>query len=358
MPISFNKNYIKTKYTGVYESKESFGNIGKKFIGKFQYLKKHYIKDIGYSIEDNMTPIKANKKLMLYKDELKEKIRKSKIDTKKYINIKENIFPYYNLIQDKTLVKKALKKIYEKEILQPYQIELIKLQNFLEISKKKIIILLEGRDASGKGGIIRRITRYMNPRHYRVVALGKPTDTQLSQWYFQKYVEKFPCSGEMVLFDRSWYNRAIVEPIFGFCNQKQYKNFLEDVNTFERSLIKEDIVLIKLYLSVSKKIQFDRFSQRESNPLKNWKLSKVDLQAQKLWNQFSEKKNVMLKQTSTDTEPWVIVKSDNKSIATMETIKIILNSVKYTDKNKSLDFELNEKVVFSSKEELKNMKKS
>jgi polyphosphate kinase 2 len=358
MSVSFNKNYVKTQYTGIYESKDSFGKIGKKFIGKFQYLKKQYIKDIGYSIEDEMTSLKAHKKLILYKEEIREKVRKNRIENKKYVNIKENIFPYYNLIQDKNLVKKALKKIYEKEILQPYQVELIKLQNFLEISGKKIIILLEGRDASGKGGIIRRITRYMNPRHYRVVALGKPTDTQASQWYFQKYVEKFPCSGEMVLFDRSWYNRAMVEPIFGFCSQRQYKNFLEDVNTFERSLIKEDIILIKIYLSVSKKIQFERFNQRESNPLKNWKLSKVDLQAQKLWEQFSEKKDTMLKQTSTDTEPWIIIKSDNKSIATIETIKIILKSVKYIDKNKSMDFESNEKIVFSSKKELKNMKKN
>jgi len=186
MPVQFNKNYIKTKYTGIYESKESFGNIGKKFIGKFQYLKRQYIKDLGYSIEDKMDVSKAYKKLILFKEEIKEKIKKNKIDNKKYVNIKENIFPYYNLINDKTLVKKALKKIYEKEKLQPYQVELIKLQNYLEISKKKIIILLEGRDASGKGGIIRRITRYMNTRHYRVVALGKPTETQLSQWYLKR----------------------------------------------------------------------------------------------------------------------------------------------------------------------------
>ena len=357
MSVSFKKNYIKTNYIGIYESIDSFGNIGKKFIGKFQYLKKQYVKDLGYSIEDKMTASKAHNKLSVYKKEVKEKVKKNNIDNKKYVNIKENIFPYYNLIQDKTLVKKALRKIYEKEMLQPYQIELIKLQNFIEISKKKIIILLEGRDASGKGGIIRRITRYMNPRHYRVVALGKPTDTQLSQWYFQKYVEKFPCAGELVLFDRSWYNRAMVEPIFGFCTPKQYKVFLEDVNIFERSLIKEDITLIKIYLSVSKETQFERFNQRESNPLKNWKLSKIDLQAQKLWEQFTQKKNEMLRQTSTDTEPWIVIKSNNKSIATLETIKIILNSIKYLDKNKKLDFEINKKIVFSSKEELKNMKK-
>ena len=358
MAEQFNKNYLKTKYTGIYESKDSFGNIGKKFIGKFQYLKKQYIKDLGYSIEDKMDVSKAYKKLILYKEEIKEKVKKSKTDNKKYVSIKENIYPYYNLINDKSLVKKALKKIYEKERLQPYQIELVKLQNFLEISKKKIIILLEGRDASGKGGIIRRITRYMNTRHYRVVALGKPTETQLSQWYFQKYVERFPCAGEIILFDRSWYNRAMVEPVFGFCTPKQHKSFLEDVNTFERSLIKEDIVLIKIYLSVSKEVQLERFNQRESNPLKNWKMSKIDLQAQKLWNQFSEKKNIMLKQTSTKTEPWTVIKSDNKSIATMEVLKIILNSIKYTDRDKNLNFELDNKVVFSSSEELKNMKKN
>ena len=356
MSIEF-KNYLKTKYVGVYESKESYGDIGKKYIGKFQYIGKRYIKDIGYSIKDKLDPKKSHDKLLIYKKEIKEKVKKDKIDSKKYIDIKENIFPYYNLIIDKILVRKALKKVYEKEKIKPFQVELIKLQNYLEISQKKMIILFEGRDAAGKGGIIRRITRYMNPRHYKIIALGKPSEIQRKQWYFQRYVENLPSAGEMILFDRSWYNRAMVEPIFGFCNPKEYKNFLEDVNTFERSLIKEDTVLIKLYFSVSKQTQFDRFKQREDNPLKNWKLSKVDLQAQELWEQFSEKKYNMLKQTSTENEPWIIIKSNDKSVATMEAMKIILNSVKYTDKNKNLDYEIDNKKVFTAKEEMKIMKK-
>ena len=157
--------------------------------------------------------------------------------------------------------------------LRPYQAELIKLQAYLEKTEKKMIVLVEGRDAAGKGGSIRRITRYMNEKHYRVVALGKPSNVQLGQWYFQRYVEQFPRAGEIVLFDRSWYNRAMVEPIFDFCSQKQYTTFMKTVTNFEDDLVEHGIVFHKIYFSVSKNTQAQRFNDRETNELKKWKLS-------------------------------------------------------------------------------------
>ncbi|MDB4575647.1 polyphosphate kinase 2, partial [bacterium] len=170
------------------------------------------------------------------------------------------------------LFKRYLKHTQESS-LKPYQAELIKLQDHLEKTQKKMIILIEGRDAAGKGGAIRRITRYMNEKHYRVVALGKPSDVQVSQWYFQRYVEQFPRGGEIVLFDRSWYNRAMVEPIFGFCTPEQYNTFMKTVSQFEADLVQHGIIFHKIYFSVSKDVQAKRFKERETNQLKMWKLS-------------------------------------------------------------------------------------
>ena len=164
--------------------------------------------------------------------------------------------------------------------LRPYQAELIKLQDHLEKNQQKMIILVEGRDAAGKGGSLRRITRYMNEKHYRVVALGKPSTVQLSQWYFQRYVEQFPRGGEIVLFDRSWYNRAMVEPIFNFCTKDQYTTFMKTVTEFEDGLVEHGIVFHKIYFSVSQQVQAQRFEDRETNELKKWKLSEIDVQMQ------------------------------------------------------------------------------
>jgi len=180
-------------------------------------------------------------------------------------------------------VHKRYSKFLEEKELQPYQAELIKLQKHLEKNQKKMIILLEGRDASGKGGSIRRITRYMNEKHYRVVALGRPSDVQRGQWYFQRYVEQFPTSGEVVLFDRSWYNRSMVEPVFNFCSQEQHRTFMKTVTRFEEDLVEHDIVFLKIYFSVSKKEQAARFRSRETNALKQWKLSEIDVQMQERW---------------------------------------------------------------------------
>jgi polyphosphate kinase 2 len=197
----------------------------------------------------------------------------------------------------------------------------------------------------------------MNSRHYRVVALGKPTDTQRNQWFFQKYIEHFPTGGEMVLFDRSWYNRAMVEPVFGFCTPEQYEIFMEDVVNFEHDLVRQDIILIKLYFSVSKSEQRARFQSRKDDPLKQWKLSEVDLQAQDLWDEFSEKKYEMLRRTNSKSAPWHIVRSDNKHKARIEAVKIILNSIDYDKRNYALNFEEDEKFSISVAKELARMRK-
>ena len=184
-----------------------------------------------------------------------------------------------------------------------------------------MIILVEGRDASGKGGAIRRITRYMNEKHYRVVALGKPSSTQMTQWYFQRYVEQFPKAGEIVIFDRSWYNRAMVEPVFGFCTENQYETFMKTVTRFEDDLSEHGIHFLKIYFSVTKDEQARRFEEREENPLKQWKLSEIDLQMQERWLEFTEKKYRMLKETNTEKSPWIIIRSDDKFIARYNAIK-------------------------------------
>lgn len=239
--------------------------------------------------------------------------------------------------------------------LRPYQAELIKLQDYLEATQQKMIILVEGRDAAGKGGSIRRITRYMNEKHYRVVALGRPSNVQLSQWYFQRYVEQFPRGGEIVLFDRSWYNRAMVEPVFGFCTVEEYKNFMKGVPGFEKDLVRQGITLIKLYFSVTKEEQARRFERRKTDPLRQWKLSEVDVQAQERWDEFTNVKYTMLKKTHTASCPWTIIRSNNKHQARLNVMKVILNSVPYERLDPELDFVPDPDVVVSGAREIELM---
>ena len=239
--------------------------------------------------------------------------------------------------------------------LRPYQAELIKLQEHLERQQKKMIILVEGRDAAGKGGSIRRITRYMNEKHYRVVALGKPSNVQQSQWYFQRYVEQFPRGGEIVLFDRSWYNRAMVEPIFEFCTQKQYTTFMKTVSQFEDDLVEHGIIFHKIYFSVSKDVQDKRFKERETNQLKKWKLSEIDVQMQEKWGEFTEMKYQMLKQTHSHTSPWAIIRSNEKHRAHMNAVKSILNKVDYDDRNLTLDYTVESDIYYSGAREIELM---
>ena len=188
------------------------------------------------------------------------------------------------------IVQAVLEKFYNSEELKPYQAELIKMQRHLERTGKKMVILFDGRDASGKGGTIRRVTRYMNEKRYHVVALGKPNENQKTELHIKRYIEHFPYAGEIVLFDRSWYNRALVEPVMGFCTQKQYNRFMKKVNTYEQNFVEDGgrTILLKLYFSVSKKEQARRFDRRKNDPLRQWKLSEVDLQAQDLWDEFTE----------------------------------------------------------------------
>lgn len=239
--------------------------------------------------------------------------------------------------------------------LRPYQAELIKLQDHLEKNQRKMVILVEGRDAAGKGGSIRRITRYMNEKHYRVVALGKPSNVQLGQWYFQRYVEQFPRNGEIVLFDRSWYNRAMVEPIFEFCTQKQYSTFMKTVTQFEDDLVEHDFVFHKIYFSVSKEVQAERFLERETNQLKKWKLSEIDVQMQEKWDEFTEMKYQMLKQTHSYTSPWAVIRSNDRHKAHMNAVKSILNKVDYENRNMSLDYTVDENIYYSGATEIELM---
>ena len=257
------------------------------------------------------------------------------------------------------ILREAVKFHYEEEELKPFQAELIKLQRHLEKTGKKMVVLFDGRDASGKGGTIRRITRYMNEKRCRVVAMGKPTDDQKTELHIKRYIEHFPRAGEIVLFDRSWYNRALVEPVMGFCTPDQYKRFMKKVVTYEQNFLEDagKTILIKLYFSVTKEEQKKRFARRKNDPLRQWKLSEVDLQAQDLWDEFTEKKLMLLKKTHTKKSPWWVIRSDNKHLARRETMKMILNSVPYKGRSRELDFTPDPAIVIPGDKELRIMKK-
>ena len=255
----------------------------------------------------------------------------------------------------KKVKEKAYRRYLREEELLPFQAELIKMQQYLENTRRRMIILFEGRDASGKGGTIRRVTRYMNEKHYRVVALGKPTEYEKTEWFFQKYVRQFPRGGEVVLFDRSWYNRAMVEPVFGFCTDEEYKNFIRGVTGFEKDLIRQGTILVKLYFSVTKEEQEKRFERRKTDPLRQWKLSEVDVQAQERWDDFTNVKYQMLRKTHTTHAPWKIIRSNNKHLARLNAMKVILNSVPYDRGDSDLDFVPDPQVVVSGSRELETM---
>ncbi len=276
-----------------------------------------------------------------------------------YINLKKLPKDYKtNKNFHNKILEHSMQRYIEKVELMPYQAELIKLQRHIERYNKKMIILFDGRDASGKGGTIRRLTRYMNEKHDRVVSLVKPTSSQKTELHIKRYIEHFPHAGEIVLFDRSWYNRAMVEPIFGFSTQSQYKKFLKHVNSYEENFIEDKkTILLKLYFSVSKEEQALRFERRKKDPLRLWKLSEVDLQAQELWDEFTVKKYKMLNKTSTEFAPWYVIRSDDKHQARRQTIKLILNSVRYRNRNNKLNFTIDPKTVITAKREIKLMKK-
>jgi polyphosphate kinase 2 len=255
----------------------------------------------------------------------------------------------------RSAAKKALKRRRQEQSLKSYQAELIRMQQYLEESGTRMVILFEGRDASGKGGTIRRVTRYMNEKHYRVVALGKPNENERTEWFFQRYVAQLPHAGEVVLFDRSWYNRAVVEPIFGFCSELEYRNFMRGVSGFEKELVRQGTILVKLYFSVTKEEQDRRFTRRKTDPLRQWKLSEVDLQAQERWDDFTNQKYEMLKRSHTSHAPWTVIRSDDKYQARLNAMRVILNMVPYQRGDATIDFIPNPEVVISGAREVEMM---
>ncbi len=229
-------------------------------------------------------------------------------------------------------IKKALRYVEYEDELRLLQAELIKLQNWVFENNMRVLIIFEGRDAAGKGGAIKRFTEYLNPRKYGVVALPKPSDVEVNQFYFQRYFRHLPDAGEIVFFDRSWYNRAIVEPSFGFCTQEQYDKFMKEVPEIEHALVDDGITIIKFWFSVSKEVQQERFDERLTNPLKQWKISPVDKQAQKMWDVVTDYKEEMFSRTHNSYAPWIIVKSNDKKTARLESIRYVLSQFNYDGK--------------------------
>ena len=224
--------------------------------------------------------------------------------------------------------------VYENE-LRDLQIELVKLQRWIAKENKRVAIIFEGRDAAGKGGNIRRFMEHLNPRSSRLVALNKPTNVEKGQWYFQRYIKELPNPGEIVFFDRSWYNRAVVEPVMGFCEKNQYKEFMTQVPEFEHMLYEDGLIIIKFWLSISKEEQLKRFESRKKTPLKRWKFSPVDQKGQQLWDSYTDYKEEMFSKSHTTYSPWVIVKTNNKKVARLESIRHVLSQFDYEGKKQA-----------------------
>jgi len=260
---------------------------------------------------------------MLTKDDFK--LHTNKADLLKVIKekiTKENVIDVLNTIQ------------YEKELLQ-LQAELVDLQQWVAKNKKRVCVIFEGRDAAGKGGSIRRFTEHLNPRSMRVAALTKPTHVETGQWYFRRYIKEMPNPGEIVFFDRSWYNRAVVEPVMGFCNDEQYKKFMVQVPEFEHMLYEDGVILIKFWFSISKEQQELRFKSRLNNPLKRWKFSPVDQEGQNRWDDYTFYKEQMFSKTHTSFSPWIIIKTNNKKEARLESMRYVLSKFDYDNKGNS-----------------------
>ncbi len=257
-------------------------------------------------------------------DDLEEKIHK--------LRTKEGV---KGLLKQKK-IRKVLRDIAYEDELRKLQIELIKMQNWVYENKKRLMIIYEGRDAAGKGGAIKRFTMYLNPRKYRVVALPAPSDVEKGQFYFQRYFAQLPNPGEIAFFDRSWYNRAIVEPVFDFCTPEQYEKFMKEVPEIEHALIDDGIILIKFWFSISKETQQQRFHEREHNPLKQWKLSPVDKKAQQMWDKITYYKDEMFSRTHNSYSPWIIVDSNDKKTARLESIRYVLSQIPYDGKEEAM----------------------
>jgi polyphosphate kinase 2 len=238
------------------------------------------------------------------------------------------------LSKEKTSVDRALRIVNYEKRLKRLQVELIKMQTGVIENQERVIVIFEGRDAAGKGGAIRRITERINPRHFRIVALPKPTNEEQSQWYFQRYIQKFPKAGEIVFFDRSWYNRAVVEPVNGFCTEAEYKIFRNQVNDFERMITESGIKLVKIYMSITKREQAKRFEDIRNNPLKQWKMTAVDEKAQELWDRYTDYKTKMFENTTEGAVPWKIINANRKTLARIHSIEYLLKQIPYDKKRK------------------------
>ncbi len=236
------------------------------------------------------------------------------------------------LKKKRILFDKVESTLLYNEELRNLQIELVKLQHWIAKENKRVAIIFEGRDAAGKGGNIRRFMEHLNPRSTRLVALSKPTTTERGQWYFQRYIKELPNPGEIVFFDRSWYNRAVVEPVMEFCKNSQYKKFLAQVSEFEHMLYEDGLIIIKFWLSISKDEQLKRFNARKNNPLKRWKFSPVDKKGQELWDFYTFYKEEMFNKTHTTYSPWMIVKTNSKKTARLECIRYVLSQFDYSGK--------------------------
>jgi len=252
----------------------------------------------------------------------------------KKLNTKKGIKQF--LKDENVSISKVLRNLNYEDRLKSLQEELIKLQHWVDENGEKIVIIFEGRDAAGKGGAIRRTTEHLNPREFKVVALPKPSSEEMGQWYFQRYINQLPRKGQMVFFDRSWYNRAVVEPVNGFCSQEEYTIFMNQVNQFERMISESGIRLIKFYFSISKDEQERRFKDIKGSPLKKWKYSSVDQKAIELWDDYTEYKKKMFKKTNTEIAPWIIIKANKKTKARVEAIEHILNVIPYKPKDETI----------------------
>jgi polyphosphate kinase 2 len=278
----------------------------------------------------------------------KELLKQFEKERRKYAKSKKKRVPVW--VKEEVLV-------YEEQ-LRELQIELLKLQNYVKEKGLKLLLIFEGRDAAGKGGTIKRVTEHLNPRGARVVALDKPSDIEKTQWYFQRYASPLPSAGEIVLFDRSWYNRAGVEPVMGFCTQEEHKEFLHEVPEFERMLVNSGTIMFKFYFSVSKKEQAKRFRERKIDPLKQYKLSPVDEKSQQMWDKYTIAKYSMLLASHTDHAPWTIIRSDDKKTARLNCIRHILSQIEYPNKSKKINLETDPKILLNGDEEIKIMEQS
>ena len=312
------------------------------------------------SKEGNKT--KAEKKMASKNNVIKLEKASKKKDKKKDKKLKRKLSEHTALKNKDKKPDKKRKPVWVKEFtlyyeqeLHKLQIELLKLQKQVRSKGLRFLMLFEGRDAAGKGGTIKRITEHLNPRGTRVVALLTPSDTEKTQWYFQRYMQHLPSAGEIVLFDRSWYNRAMVEPVMDFCTDEQNKRFLKDVPMLEEMLVKDGIKMFKFFFSVSKDEQLRRFDSRETDPLKQYKISPVDKMAQEMWDDYTVRKFQMLNETNRTLSPWTIIRSDNKKLARLNCIKHLLSEIDYEDKISADKLQTDPNVLISGIDEIRLM---